>query len=688
MKRAVILCKHLTVILIMIFTASCSDKQDRPQSELLLFTIDEYREVVANIDEALRDHTRGVAFQGYPERDSVRIKSSLETARGGILTLAGGGDPYSAYIRLSTSLKTYDEIIILDRDQQRLEIIFNEIERIFNRLSQQQGKSDLREWNLYNYNFSSGIEPEFSTTGSLSTWGYNFLINLPKAAVGGRNGANAWLISRVFDLKQVSRPSFRFDTLLMVDSVDQTLDRIEAIEQVFKVYLIFDPGPFEDFSQYSDLQIKALEEVGDLKRIKYSASDMPLGERFHRKWVPSVDLEPYKDRPFAVAFRFDPPSNGQPQYHMWQIFDFEINGAGESPDNPIKYKKVFSINEERPIGFHIVEKAVGGQSWRLGTHGAKAFMVAERGETTDTWLLTPRYFVGPDMKTLSLSVSQTFNKESFVEKSFEKMQILVSKDYVGGDPDQANWSSFDYSQSLSGLGDSNWNEVFSEGIPLPEAAGQELTFAFRYRSIPADGHTWQLNGFVLEGWGDQVSQLNYNLECLNRDPDEDFIFYKFDLESFVNKDTRTQNISGDPASWKVIQKDTGNCFPKSFFEISGHNPGGAGNFGETRKILPEVDLTQVGSASFRFLHTLNYWNDPTTTVIQISVVGSTDWKTLSLPPEAFVNRRDNYLTPWFLIPDEYLGKKIQFAIKYLSFATPVEQKPNWQFKRLEVKTNE
>ncbi len=672
----------------MMFTISCSDKQDSSQSDLLLFTADQYRDVVANIDEAIRDFERGVAFYGYPERDSVRIKSSLDTARGGVLTLAAGGDPYSAYVRLSTSLKSYDEIIILDRDQHRLDIIFAEVRMIFNKLTRQQGKSDIRVWNLYNYNFSSGIEPEFATTGVSSTWGYNFLINLPKAAVGGRNGANAWLISRVFDLSQVTRPSFRFDTLLMVDSVDQTIDRIEAIRQVFKVYLVFDPSPFEDFAQYTDEQIKALEKSGDLIRIEYKPSDMPLGERFHRKWVPSVDLEPYKDRPFSVAFRFDPPSSGRPQYHMWQIFDFEINGAGEYPENPIKQKKVFSINEERPIGFHVVEKAVGGKAWRLGTHGSKAYMLAERGEKTDTWLLTPRYFVGPDMKVLSLSVSQTFNKESFVENSFDKMQILVSRDYKGGDPEGATWSSLDYSLSLNGLGELNWNEVLSERIPLPESAGEELTLAFRYQSEAQDLHSWQLNGFLFEGWGDQVSQLNYNLKCLNVDPDEEFIFYKFDLDTYLNKDTRTQNISGAPVPWKVIQRDTGNCFPKSFFEISGHNPAGAHSFGETRKILPEVDLTNIESASFRFLHTLNYWNDPKTTVIQISVVGDSEWKTLELPKEAFINRRENYLTPWFPVPEEYLGKKVQFAMKYLSFQTPVEEKPNWEFKSFEVKENE
>jgi hypothetical protein len=677
----------LTLIFIFALPA-CTDKVAEGELSPFHFEVDRYSQVILLIDEALRDHERKVAFYGYAQRDHLRIKSSLQTARGGLLTLVSGGDPHSAYLRLSTSLHSLDETLVLDRDQDRLDQIFNSVRWIFDQLSRELGYENQRIWNLYNYNFSQGIEPEFRTFGSFAQWGYNFLINIPKASVGGRNGANAWLVSRAFDLREVQRPSFRFDTLLMVDSRDQTLDRIKAIREVFKVYLVFDSNPLEDLSQYNDSQIEQMEQRGDLVRIHYDPADMPLGENFHRKWVPSQSLESHKDRPFAIAFRFDPPSRGMPQYHMWQIYDVEINGAGLSPENPIKFSRQFTSGDgDLPLGFHAIRLNPQGDSWQLESRNQKSYMTVPSGEGSEAILLSPKYYIRPETKKLDLHLFHTFSRSSFAEGIFDQMKVLISDEYKGGDPQQASWQQLDYSELIQNFDGQAF--VDHESIHgLDRYIGREITLAFWFRSQASQNHQWRLNGFFFKGEGGEVAQLFYNLGCFEENIYEEQTLFRFDLDLYSNRDTTTRNLNGSPPSWTVVERDTGSCFPKQFYEISGHQSGGSHQWGETRKILPVLDLSEVERASFRFLYSLNFWNDPSTTEIQISRVGSSDWQTLTLPRGTLGTRRNNYWTQWISIPPEFVGRRVQFAIKYHSFQSPSEQKPNLEFKRLEVKKDD
>lgn len=684
----------ISLVFLAFCLTACNDSSKKNQDNIETLADSTEDVLIRKIEDAIRDKEIGIAFRSYTNQDDLKLSSSLQLAKTGLITLRESTDEYSAYIRLNGAVKTYEDALILEIDQPRLDNIFNEVRTIMSKIDVKlENGESLEAWNLYNYNFGSGVEPEFMTYSRKTKWGFNLQTDVPKAAVAGQNSTNAWMVSRSFKLSEVESPSFRFKTVLLVESKDQTLNRQRAIQEIFQVYIVLHPKAFEGFENYTDEDIK---KDARLIRVKYNTGDWPLGEQFHKRWMPPQSLAKYKNSDLAIAFRFNPPVGGAQQYHLWQILDFEVNGEGYLAEDGIKNRNIFS-GQSIPKGFHAFSESPDGASWRIAQNKFRqTFMLAASGTDTKALLLTPKYYIEEGMQEASLSISQTFNKAAFDESAFSKMQILVSKDYIGGDVQTANWEVLDYKESLPDSADENFSERFTkEGfakvlvdkVSLQEYVGEEVVFAFQYESEALDKHIWQLNGYTLNGFGGQISRLDYKLGCFRKDPFEKDIFDSFNLDKSDSEDGDTvdREITERPAIWKITEQDTGSCNPKTFFQISAHTRRGS-RFGKTRKILPAIDLSDKGNVSVRILHSLRFWSKLDTTQIQISTEGSDVWETLSFPEGTFKDKSENILSSWLKLPEAYLGKKVLIGFLYNAYVeNGRELKPNWSIKKFEFK---
>lgn len=668
--------KKILLSLLFIFaTSACTDSKDESHKNIQAFQNEDYASLLKEIEQAIQDKERQLAFSSYSVQDDTRLSSALETSKGGLLSLASGTDLYSSYIRLGTALKSYESMMVLERDQGRLDKIFNQVKSLYNEIALRLGKEGFAEWNLYNYNFSAGIEPEFKTSGA-AKWGFNVLIDIPKAQISGpfRSPPNAWLISKTFDLSEVKNASLRFFTVLSLDPDDSTVNKKQAIEEYFQVYVISNPDPFKDYSRLSN---EELASDKDIHRIKYSSDELPIGENFHKSWTPTKSLAVYTDKPLAIAFRFNPTERG---YYNWQVLDVEINGAGKIKEGNVK-KSVLFVPDEFPRGFHKASMKVQGNPWKAGRYGAQV----DRGAESEAWLLSPKYFISQESKNVKLNVQQTFNIESFETNAFSKMKILVSEDFSGGDPALSKWDELDYTSSLEGGGQSTWNTVLSKDLDLSAYIGKEIVIAFKYTSEESDLHTWQLSRYTITAQEGTVTTLTYNFACFTKDPFADDIFYNFNLDDYGLKDTKVATLSGSPAEWKTKSEDAGSCFPETVLFISGHVKGGSPHIGITRRILPEVDLSGLEKASVRVLHSLGYSGSPESIKVQISKDMET-WTDLSAFDQFFANNADNAYTDWISIPEDFMGSKVFIALVYNSFSQGEKiSKPNWTFKKLEIK---
>lgn len=442
-----------------LFIGCSSEDEENTSVSVDLNQVREARQQLSFIEQSIAS---GQVFANH--RDSTRslVNAAMIEARSGLLILerftSGAPAPASepqaqaqkaqltqvqvplyqaelAYGQLNSSLYYFRRVGLLEGDEEEISPALDLINVVRRNLALALGK-DENEWVLYKHNFGEGIEPEFRAPAGKdkfgrAEWLANFQIDTPKAQVGANEGF-AWLISRSFDLSQVSNPSFRYFASYLVTGTDNKTQLATVIQTVFQTYILLDLQPGESAEE---LPVKNEDETiqqalaRGIRRFlvdDYNIDfDVPLGAGFHDAWLPPRTLNQFKDNhKVSIGFLFDTRQIKERQFHNWSIFDFEISGAGSISSEPYTYKPLLS----QGLGeMNSLTSIFGGTEWGADNGNLK---VQSDGQT-EVALVSPMFTTTPVLyndRAMTLFVEE----ESLIKSDTTVAEILVSTQYIPG----------------------------------------------------------------------------------------------------------------------------------------------------------------------------------------------------------------------------------------------------------------
>jgi len=157
---------------------------------------------------------------------------------------------------------------------------------------------------------------------------------------------------------------------------------------------------------------------------------------------------------------------------------------------PTVYEYAYSDGFETSWADWTKYSVTGAQEWQLdtnygvgGSNCAKMSGYAGTNNVNEDWLISPAF----DLSELT-SAALSFKTAS--KFSGNPLEVKVSSDYAGGDPNTATWT--DLSATLD-LDTNNYNWTGSGIIDISSFAGGNVYVAFKYTSTSSASTTWEVD---------------------------------------------------------------------------------------------------------------------------------------------------------------------------------------------------
>ena len=651
--------KLKVLVFLCFFLSSCeSDNKKNLDSLPSTFSVDGVDETSKLLKKLNEDFALGLVFSSQPDDTKSLIENSLKRSIAGINILkTNNGDIKRvelAYYELGSSLYLMEQARLIEINEELTFDVFNQVSIIVSKLARALNKDETSRV-IYKYNFGDGIDPDFLALkgkdqfGDIK-WATNFQIDLPKAKIQGRQG-HAWMVSKAFDLSEVSEPSFTYHSALLVSSRDAELSLYEVVKRVFKTYVLLD--------------LKPGESVEDLPKerkilIEYSADEVPKARDFHDTWLPERSLKAFKGHKVSIGFLFDTRDIEFTQYYVWDIYDFEIRGSGKLNIDPYFLSPFLS---EDLGGYQTLSQVFSGPEWKSGSDGVYINSSTER---TDSILMSP-LIVTEDLpfnkdKKLRLEVIEEVNA-----LSKDQAEVLISTDYTPGkafDEKNQTWISLERFKRGS-------KQVFD----LTDFQDKDFVLAFRFRS-EIFGESWDINDIFIEA----VGQRLFSLPFLSKDQNDmanittSFIFAEDSTKSYL--------VEQDDDSPAWTKKPGG-------INISAHRGNNEPAFsGGSRLYFSSLELKGNQRNFLRLKHTVGFIRGRGPLKVQVrahckeSDEVCNPWEDVGFS-DAVLNSRIDEMTfsNWQLIDKKFYGQEIDLSFYYKAFDGNT---PNWTIERFEV----
>ena len=232
---------------------------------------------------------------------------------------------------------------------------------------------------------------------------------------------------------------------------------------------------------------------------------MTLGGKTYTLSMDKVNKAPTKlDSGFAYTFKAKLTKDGtvvNPDGSS--IGGIEDGGTGEggdvTPDDPstpaAAQKLPFANNFKAATSldpFTAVSEA-GNESWRIDNSGEYKNGAAMSGynggaKANVDWLISPALdFTGATAPKLFLNHTIGYAGNVEVEQ-----QVLISKDYVSGDPSKATWTKLTITYPGKPAGTTKFSTTDSETDLSAYAGEKNIHIAFKYVSTDTSAATWQI----------------------------------------------------------------------------------------------------------------------------------------------------------------------------------------------------
>ena len=330
---------------------------------------------------------------------------------------------------------------------------------------------------------------------------------------------------------------------------------------------------------------------------------MTLGGKSYTLSMDKVKKAPTKlDSGFSYTFKAELTKDGKvvnpDDSTIGEIGDGGTGDGGEvTPDDP-SAKALPFVNDFKAatsLDPFSTFSETGDEAWRINNSGEYkngASMSGYKGgaKANVDWLITPALdFTGATAPKLFLN--HTIGHAGNVE---EEQQVLISKDYVSGDPTKATWTKLKITYPGKPAEGKNFSTTDSETDLSAYASEKNIHIALKYTSTDEASAQWQIGKIeVKEATGTEPGTEDPGTEPGTEEPGtepeqpttgnllfpgadfEDFAAFTGKLNKFGLKKYATQ--ADDPTQGKVLQiksTPTGNdyVFTVQNVEVKTANP--------------------------------------------------------------------------------------------------------------------
>jgi|GEM_PF-5372551 hypothetical protein len=571
----------LLLICITLIAVGCSKNTEVLNSQSLP---KEYSKLINEADQLNLALEQGRILSLSSERDRRGFKTSLKEARYSLLLLARNPVDKLGIQLGHRALKEKERFIFGRGDINLIDQFYVKLGEVVQKSAKLAGVNlGNLDWRLFGYRFSSGLSP-FGSFSTANNWQTGVSLDESYISVRGPEN-NSWLLSPSFDLTGISNPSFQITHQTRVDQNDRNGDAFSRAlinKKAFKAYVS---------TNYSD------GDPNQADWVEVDLGEMPSSIDFHSVNSAKVDLSDFVSTQTTVALVLEAaPTVIGSHYLTWSVSNFEIFGRGSLDVQPrFASLHLHEFNQSVLEPFQQVLMAENLGPWEaFGFGGSFKFAKIEGNATQgDNWLLSPKYPLR-NIDNLTLTI-----KETVRNPNFEKMDILISMDYNGGNPEDSNWVRLDRGE-LDPIAPGEWVDLSVGPIDLKSYIGQEIVVAFRYQSGPDNTGVWEVGSLNFLGLGDSIRPQKYDITFTppgGTGETQSFeIIQKFDFNE--GKQGLTQQVvSGNPASFELSSRGG-----TQYFLISGHDDK---NVGRTRLISPQVQLGDDPHVKIK--HAINFY---------------------------------------------------------------------------------
>ena len=288
-----------------------------------------------------------------------------------------------------------------------------------------------------------------------------------------------------------------------------------------------------------------------------------------------------KDSGFAYTFKAKLTKNGKVvNPDGSSIGGIEDGGTGDGgdggditpddPETPAAAQKLPFVNNFKTatsLDPFFAFSESGNEAWRISNSGKYKNGAAMSGynggaKANVDWLITPALdFTGATAPKLFLN--HTIGHAGNVE---EEQQVLISKDYVSGDPTKATWTKLTITYPGKPAEGKNFSTTDSETDLSAYAGEKNIHIALKYTSTDQSSSQWQIGKMeVKEATGTKPGTEEPGTEEPGTDPEqptegnllfpgadfEDWTAFTGKLNNFGLKNYATQ--ADDPDQGKVLQ---------------------------------------------------------------------------------------------------------------------------------------
>ncbi len=297
----------------------------------------------------------------------------------------------------------------------------------------------------------------------------------------------------------------------------------------------------------------------------------------------------------------------------------------------------------------------GDQTWEIeeeyGNNAPCAKMSGYNGAPNENedWLFTPAF-------NLTNVENPVFSFDNATKYDGNAIELYISSDYNGGDPNSATWESLNFTASPG-----NFTWTFSGDIDLSSYSGTNVYIGFKYTSTSEASSTWEIDNVKLAAGS-------------NPPPGGDAIF-ELDFTNGFG-DWTTVSVTGDQ-EWSIVSYgNPGDCAKMSGWD------GSASNENEDWLISPAYNADNYSGEVLIFDNSTKYDGNPLELYISTDYTSGNPndatWESLS-----FTASPGNFT--WTSSGDidlsAYTGENVHIAFKYTSTA---EQSATWQVDNIQL----
>lgn len=631
-----------------LFQSGCSDK-----SVLVEQDNNEYREMIIRADELRSAYSTRRILTLSSDQDRLTFENTIKEARYALIRLSQNPNDRVAIQLGVRAIKARENMVINRGDQAYIDRFFADFAQVIHQAARRAGVSlnDLT-WRMYATNFSSGVAP-WGLHSSFSDWDTDESLDESYIRVRGANN-RAWLLSPRFDLSDTVLPRFKIVHQTQVDRNDRIGDpfhRSQINREAFSAlvstnYLGGDP------------------ELATWTRVDLGT--MPTGTDFHTTESPYIDLSAFKGKQVTIAFLYntDPAVIGS-HYISWTLYRFELVAQGYVRSITSTGRTLFEqqfTNNQAP--FTLKQMQENSPVFQTTRSGLTLNAQADHGES---------WYIGPEIHVERMEDLNLLLREEFENADLNQMQVLISNDFKGGNPDESNWTELTREQTPDEEG------LLFSGFTLTDLVEGPFVIAFRFKGNITSQQRWQINYLGLSGNVQSLRTRNINHfwrpEWQSGSPWE-ITLAEFDF-SFSTEGFRESIVSGRPASWGLTTRSN-----QTYLLITGFDNK---EQGRTQFQSPVVTLPETPS-TFQVHQAMNFgrnaWQRGFLKILLLDEEGN-QLEDIT-PGQVPQGINWDYITSEKVeIPQQYLGQNVRIAFEY---ASEGEFFPNWNIQWARIQT--